>query len=126
MSSVTHTFSHSCSTSTSCPYLYVTVWNNWTTGGRGGPASVSVAGTVYSNITTCPSGCTATSYTISSTSVTAGSSVAINVAGGTTRWKPGGSGLANGDKFTLAVVLTVTNGATTVGYVYDTFVITLS
>jgi FlaG/FlaF family flagellin (archaellin) len=125
LSSSTHSLSHSCSTSTSCPYLYLTVWNNWTTA-RGGPASLSFSGTVYSNITSCASGCTATSYTIGSTSVTQASSTAVNVAGGTARWKPGGSNLVAGDKFTIVAVLTVTDAGVTVGYTYDTWLVTLT
>ncbi len=44
--SVTHSFSHSCTSST-CPFLYLTVWDNFTTG----PTPLSFTGTVTTNST---------------------------------------------------------------------------
>jgi hypothetical protein len=122
--------SHSCSTSggpNPCPYLYVTGWDNWTTS-LGGPATLSVNGTVWSNVTSCPNPgvCASSTYTIGSTSVSQGSSVAINVAGSTNEWKPSGSNLRSGDVFQLTVLLTVKDGGTVVGYADSTVTITLT
>ncbi len=121
-------FSHSCSTSTSCPYLDVSVWDNWTTSPLGGPASLTFNGSWWSNITSCtPStGCTATSGTVASSTVGDASFYTVNLEGGTTRWKPGGSNLAANDKFTLWMLVTVTDGTQVVGYVWDSTLLTLS
>jgi hypothetical protein len=113
------TMSHSCSTSTSCPYLFINVSNAFSS------TSVSVSGKVWSNATGSCGGCTSTSYTVSPTTVNAGQSLGINPLGSGTRYKPGGS-IARGEQFTLAVGLTVTISGTTVGYIYATWVITLS
>lgn len=115
-------FSHTCTTTGSganCPYLYVNVSNSFTS------ASVAFSGTVWSNATGTCTGCTSTSYTISSTTVAASGTAGVNAAGSGNRWKPGGT-LATGDKFTIAAGLTVTMGGTTVGYLYTTWVITLT
>jgi len=111
--------SHSCTLATTCPFVYLNVWDNWTAA-LGGPASLTFSGKVFVNIS--GGGGSHTSYTISSTSVSPGTPVLnLDAAGGTTRWKPAQAGA-----YTLTMVLTVLNGATVVGYVYDTFTGTAS
>ncbi len=112
--SVTHSFSHSCTSST-CPFLYLTVWDNFTTG----PTPLSFTGTVTTNSTT--GGHTHT-YAIAPTSVASGGSTVLNVvtAGSTTaRWTSPGGG--TGTIYNAAMWLTVSSGGTTIGYIYDTF-----
>jgi Archaeal Type IV pilin, N-terminal len=114
--------SHSCSTGSSgtCPYVEVTVWDNWTSPGLGGPSSVTFSGTVYANFTT--GAMTKVSQAIGSTSVSASSFTTVTTTiGGTTRWKPAQSG-----SYVLTVVLTVLSGTTVVGYIYDTYTGTAS
>jgi flagellin-like protein len=124
-------FSHSCTTGVggNCPYLFVAVWDNFTTA-AGGPATISFSGTVTTNGTTgagaacAPTACTH-AYTIAATSVTQGSNTLVNVLGGTNRWLPVGS-LAAGDKFTMSGWFTITSGATTLGYLYVTASLSLT
>ncbi|HTW55248.1 MAG TPA: type IV pilin N-terminal domain-containing protein [Thermoplasmata archaeon] len=110
--------SHSCTTST-CPFLFLTVWDNFTAATYGGPADIWVSGTVYTNSTT--GGYTLTK-TIASTEVAVGSSVNVNAitAGSTTaRWaSPGGN---KGTVYYAYLWLTVslTSGGAAIGYIYD-------
>lgn len=116
--------SHSCSSS-SCPYLWLTVKDSFTTAAYFGPASLTFNG--YVNVTclksTGPScGTAAQSYTISST-VSSGGSTVLNVitdsTTGTTRWTPpAGGGTLNYD-YTATLTLTITSGSTVVGYIWD-------
>ncbi len=118
-SSITNSFSHSCTSST-CPFLYIEVFDNATAG----PTPLSFSGTVTTNSTT--GGHTHT-YTIAATALTSAAPVFVNVvtAGSTTaRWtSPGGS---TGTVYTLSMWLTITYSGTTIGYAYDTFTATLT
>lgn len=113
-----HTFSHTCTPTTNCPYLYVEVWNNYTTA-LGGPADLYFSGTEYTNST-------AHSYTetVASTAVAEGGDTLVNLAGGTTRW----SQVGYAGTYLLTVVLTLKTSATgtIVGYVDDTFSLTVT
>jgi len=93
-------FSHTCTTT--CPFLNVTVWDNWTT-------AITFAGKVWAN------GTASTSYTIASTAVAASGLKTISPPGVHTRWKPTLAGTYN-----LAVYLVITAGGVTVGYIFDT------
>jgi hypothetical protein len=97
-----------------CPFLNVTVWDNWT--GTGAPASLTFTGTVYANST----GKTYT-YSIGSTTVNSGSNVVVDPVGTKVRWAPTVAGT-----YTLLVMLTVTSGASTVALVWDTFTIVVT
>ncbi len=101
--STSKSFSHTCTTA--CPFLNVTVWDNWST-------AITFSGTVWANTTTGGS----TSYSIASTSVAANSNTQISPPGAHTRWKPTAAGTYN-----LAVRLVVVAGGVTVGYIYDVF-----
>ncbi len=120
-SSFTHNGASSggCKTTGSplCPFLNVTVWDNWTA--TGAPASVSISGTVTANNS---AGTKQYTYTIGATTVTSGSSVTVDPVGTKARWAP----TVAGPKYTLAVWLKVTANGVTIGYVYDTFVVTVS
>jgi flagellin-like protein len=96
----TKSFSHSCTT-TACPYMNLTVWDNWST-------SVTIAGEVWANSTS------STGTVVPSTAVSASSSTTFSVLGVHTRWKPAIAGTYN-----LAMRLVVTAGGVTVGYIYD-------
>ncbi|HYA71074.1 MAG TPA: type IV pilin [Thermoplasmata archaeon] len=103
--------SHTCTTTGSpptCGYGNVTVWDNWTTA-LGGPASLSFSGTVWVSNT----GNGTAHWTIGTTSVNQGSSITINPSGG--RWKPSSLGTLE-----FFLTLTVYNGVTIVGWIYDT------
>ncbi|MCI4372819.1 MAG: type IV pilin N-terminal domain-containing protein [Thermoplasmata archaeon] len=96
------TFAHSCTTT--CPFLNVTVWDNWST-------AVTFSGTVWANWTG-----NSKSFTIASTACPASSSVTISPPGVHTRWKPTAAGT-----YTLTVELVVQASGITVGYIFDTF-----
>ncbi len=101
----------SCS-ATTCPYLELSFWNNYS-------ASVSISGTVWTNSST---GTADKSYTIASDTVAAAGTYTVNVVsgtvGGTTRWTlPTGGGTGN---YYIRTWLTVTSGGVTVGYLYET------
>ncbi len=100
-----------------CPFLNVTVWDNWTA--TGAPASISVSGTVTANNS---AGTKQYTYTIGATTVTSGSSTTVDPVGTKTRWAP----TVAGPTYTLSVWLKVTNGGVVIGYIYDTFVVTVS
>lgn len=121
------TASHSCSSST-CPYLWLTVKNSWFTT-LFGPSSLSFSG--YVNVTCLKStggscGTTTQSYSISGTVTgsTTTTSTAINVitdsTTGTTRWTPPTNGGVLNYDYTATMTLTITSGTTTVGYLYNT------
>lgn len=129
-----NSFSHTCTAST-CPYLFVSVWDNFTAA-EAGPTTVNVTGTVTTNAS-CTS-CQAT-YTVGSTKITLGTTCAGGAAGQSctstspvtpsgNRWTPpGGSHLVANTVFTIRLWLTVTafNGNTQIiGYIYDTFTAT--
>jgi hypothetical protein len=117
--SSTHSFSHSCTSST-CPFLYLTVWDNFTTG----PTPLSFTGSVTTNSTT--GGHTHT-YGIAATSVASAGSTVLNVvtAGSTTaHWTSPGGG--TGTVYNAAMWLTISSGGTTIGYIYDTFTATFT
>lgn len=97
-------------TGTTCPYLFLTVWNNYT-------SQVSYSGTVWTNSS---AGGHTHSYTVASTTVNAASTSTINIVGGTTRWSlPTGGGTGN---YNVVMWLTVTSGGVPVGYIYSSFV----
>lgn len=93
-------FSHTCTTT--CPFLNVTVWDNWST-------AITFAGTVWAN------GTSSTSYTIASSAVPAGSSTTISALGAKLRWHPTKA------TYNLAAYLVVSVGGVTVGYIFDVF-----
>jgi flagellin-like protein len=99
------TWAHGCTTG--CPFLNVTVWDNWST-------AITFAGKAWAN------GTGKGPYTIASTAVAAGGSTTISLPGVHTRF----SGATKGGPYTLVLVLTVTAGGVTVGYIADSFVIT--
>lgn len=112
------TFVHSggtggCKTTGSplCPFLNLTVWNNWT--GTGAPASVTFSGMVWANATS-----KTYTYTVASTTVNSGSSVVVDPVGTKTRWVPTVAGT-----YTITEVLIVTSSGTTVALITDNFVI---
>jgi flagellin-like protein len=98
----TKSFSHSCTT-TACPFMNVTVWDNWST-------AVTVSGEVWAN------GTTNAGTVIPSTAVAAGGSTIFSPLGIHTRWKPASAGTYN-----LALRLVVTAGGVTVGYIFDVY-----
>jgi len=109
----TTTPSHSCTLATNCPYIRLSVWNNWTAA-LGGPGSLQFSGNVYANFSTGAQTHMGP-YAISSNAVAAGASVlSLDALGGTTQWKPAQSGA-----FTITLVLTVVSGTTVVGYIFD-------
>jgi FlaG/FlaF family flagellin (archaellin) len=117
-----------CSNATTCPYLYLTVWDNWTAA-LGGPASLTFNGTFWSNYTACnPTGdCKDTTFAVASNTVSAGSTTAANLYSAGPRWKPGLTTTnIHSATFLLTVLLTVSESGTTVGYVYDTFTVTVT
>ncbi len=110
----TTTFTHSggvggCSATASpyCPYLNITVWDNWT--GTGAPASLSFSGMVYAN-----SSGKSYSYSVGATTVNSGSSVVVDPVGSKTRWVPTVAGT-----YTMIDVLTVTSSGTVVALIWD-------
>lgn len=127
--SITKNPYHGCSSS-NCPYLYYTLWNNFTT--AGGPSTLTFNGTLglYGNYSSYFRTYTyATKYTIGSTNVNAGSSVSVNVLGGSTRYVFSSELSPSpraGASFMLKMWLTVKSGTTTVGYLYESFPFTLS
>jgi flagellin-like protein len=102
---VTKTFSHTCTTT--CPFLNDTVWNNWT-------SSISYSGVIFVNTT---GGTNKATYTVTATTVTAGSFTQFSGPGTKTRWKPT---TAYGN-CVISTLLVVTSGGVTVGYIYDTY-----
>jgi len=115
------TFVHSggaggCKTTGSplCPFLNLTVWNNWT--GTGAPASLSFSGMVWANA----SGKQYT-YTVAATSVNSGSSVVVDPVGTKVRWVPTVAGT-----YKITEVLIVTSSGTTVALITDNFVIVVT
>ncbi len=123
LANLVRSFPHTCPSSGSgCPYLYIDVWDNYTTAMLG-PSSLSFSGKVATNAS-C-TGCQQT-YTISANTVSAGSSKLVQVVAGL--WTPpGGSSLVKGVVFTLSVWLTLTSASPLVtAYVYDTFTVTLT
>ena len=119
-SNIQHSFSHSCGGS--CPYLYVDLWNNYTTA-LGGPSSVSFSGTVTTNT----SGSSGKTYTIGATTVNQGASTLFSLitsSGNPARWTTP-SGTARG-AFTVKMWLTISSGGVAIGYIYDTFSVTLT
>ncbi len=111
-------FSHTCTAAT-CPYLYLDVWDNYTTA-LGGPATVTFSGVEYANAT----GHSFT-FTIASTSVTQGGSMLLDPAGATTRWTQ----VTAAGTYTVSIWLTIkssASGTPTIGYIYDTFPLTVS
>jgi Archaeal Type IV pilin, N-terminal len=118
------TWSHSCGTTT-CPYLYMTIWDNFTAP-LGGPSHLYFNASVYETGSggTCSATCNATISVANSTytKVTPGSLVTVNAVspGGTTR-------LSNPGWWAHNVVVKVTVwawiywGTTVVGYAYGTW-----
>jgi len=125
----TTTASHTCSSS-SCPYLWLTVKDNWPTTEF---SATPVTFTGYVNVTCAPSGggscttSTAQSYKVSSTVslVTGKTPVGLNAitnsTSGTTRWTPAtNDGVKNYDfTATMALTLTSSSGTVTLGYIWD-------
>ena len=111
------TTSHSCTSST-CPFLFLTVWNNFTASPYGG-GSVYVAGSVYTNSTT---GGYSHTYTIASTQISVGGSLNINAvtAGSTTaRWSSPGGNRNTVYYAYLWLTVSLTSGGPAIGYIYD-------
>jgi len=116
--------SHSCSGT--CPYLYLTFYDNYTTS-VGAPASVTFSGTVTTNTSASHTH----TYTVGTTTVTSGAGAGVTsvvnvvTAGSTSaKWSPP-AGTTSGT-FQIKMWLTVMSGATVIGYIYDTFKVTLS
>jgi len=110
----THSFSHSCG-SGSCPFLYLTAWDNYSAG----PGSLTISGVVTTNSTT---GGHSHTYTIASTTLTEGTALVINcvTAGSTTaRWSSPGGG--SGTVYVARLWLAVYSGTTLVGFITDSY-----
>jgi hypothetical protein len=113
--------SHSCSAVTSCPYLYVEAWDNYSVA-LGGPATVTFAGLAWVN---------ASGHTyevpgagIASTTLTALTPLMVNLEGGTTRWGPISAGT-----YIIHLWLqikTTASGTPIIEYVHDAFSLTVS
>lgn len=103
-------FSHTCTTT--CPFLNDTVWSNWT-------VATTFSGTIWANVT----GVNKYTYTIGSTALAAGPNAHTTVSGpgATTRWKPSAAGT-----YTIQTLITVKVGATVVGYIWDSFKVTVT
>jgi hypothetical protein len=110
-------------TSTLCPFLNVTVWENWTTALGGPPLSSSItfSGVVWIVWGSTNNSANQQKYTIGSTALST-SPVTVNaVTGtttGTTRWQPK-SGTSS-SSYVAAVTLVVYSGTTVIGFIYDT------
>jgi hypothetical protein len=96
-------FAHTCTTT--CPFLNVTVWDNWST-------AITFSGHVWANSTLGSS----TTYTIASTAVAANAKTTISAPGAKIRWNPGVAGTYN-----FVAERIIVAGGVTVGYVYDTW-----
>jgi Archaeal Type IV pilin, N-terminal len=94
-------FAHTCSAT--CPWLNLTVWNNWT-------VSMKFSGTVWAN------GTASKTYVVPLTTVVAGAKSTLSAPGALIRWKPTAAGT-----YSITMILVVTAGGITVGYIYDTF-----
>ncbi len=118
-SSTEKTFSHSCGSSHNCPYLYYSVWENWS----GGPAlTFKGVMTVNASCTSC-----STTYTIASTALTTTTSpVSVDPVGSATRWTVPANGQHSGQVFVLHLWLQIYDGTTLIGYEADSVTITLS
>lgn len=135
-SSITKSFSHSCTTTSSpaCPYLYYTMWDNYTAGPS--PLTFSGTATVYGNYTTSGFHGTTYSYTkaytIGSTSLPSGSAnaVSVDLAGSGTRWVPStvfsSNSPGSGATFVVRMYLTIYSGGIPVDYLYDAFSFSLT
>ena len=113
--------SGSHSAGTYCPFLNLTVWDNWTSSfgfPSGGVLKFSgVAYVVYGGV----NGTNTQSYTISSTTISASPTVVNVVTGttsGTTRWQPKVN-LAWVASVTLSVTLTVGANTYTADWIFD-------
>jgi flagellin-like protein len=116
-------FSHTCAAA--CPYLYVTVWDNYTTA-LGGPATVTFSGVAWANTTS--GGPHTYTHAVASTSVTQGASTALDLLGVTTRWTESGAGPGAGT-YAVSVWLTIKSssaGTPIIGYIFDTFPLVVS
>ncbi|MFY9717064.1 MAG: type IV pilin N-terminal domain-containing protein [Thermoplasmata archaeon] len=113
------TFSHNCGAA--CPYLYVTVWDNFSVA-LGGPATVTVAGLSWENSSVHNYELPAAG--IASTTVTAGTELFINLNGGVVRW----SGMLAGSYILHVwfVVKSTAAGTPILGYVSDGFKVTIT
>jgi FlaG/FlaF family flagellin (archaellin) len=113
VTSFTHESHASCGSSghgsTPCPYIVVQVNDS-------SSSAISYSGIVWANTSSTHSG----SFTVSSTSVSAGSSTATDAPTGT-QWTPTVTGT-----YTVYAWLTVTAGGTTIGYIYATFQVTVN
>jgi flagellin-like protein len=96
-------FAHSCTNA--CPFLNLTVWNNWT-------VAIKFSGTVWANGSAGGS----KTYAIALTTVNAGTSKILSAPGALVRWKPTVAGT-----FSISMLLVITAGGITVGYIWDTF-----
>jgi hypothetical protein len=125
--------SHSTCTTSSCPYyLYLAVKDSYTTA-MFGPASLTFSGYVNVTCTRSGGGCGIGTQSYHITTKTPGTVFAnataiinavANANSTATTWKPLGS--ATGNVFSATLTLTITSGATTVGYIFDVAKFTLS
>lgn len=128
-------WSHSC-TSTSCPFLYVDVWDNYGSVLGFPGTSVYFSGTVYvtgTGGTTCPTGCNTSALVTNSTHTlvtpgTTGSFTSLNVEsqGSTTVRMAALTWWKTGVTVTFTVRLTVYWGSLVIGHVVNTYVSTHS
>lgn len=121
------TFAHTCTTggaSPTCPFVFATVYDNFTTG-LGGPATVTFAGLCWANTTSGAVHDYELPVTgVPSTSVTQGLSTILNLLGGSTRW----GGMSAGS-YAIHIWLTIKSGGAgtpVIGYIYDSFHVTIT
>ena len=131
----TSTASHSCMGS-GCPYLDLTIKNNYLTSTYNGPMSLSYVGSIS---LTCKTGggssCTtpSTSYTINSTvagaPIAQNSFVTLSYNDTTTltgHWVIPPNDNVRSNVFTTTLTLTITSGSTTVVYIWEQTILTLT